>query len=353
MSHRPLRIHTRAARLIVQRRVELMLLAVIGLLYAPMAAVALAPTTTVATPAAIRFGQATRITGTLTDASGMPHARALAQLQQNPYPYKGFVDAAHVITDANGTFAFEVRPDRNTRFRVVEPGGPATAVPEVAVTVALRGVLRSRKLGPGRVRLSLLIRHSGHFGWRRERVYWYVRRTASRVFKLAARTRAGEPRRGTTVASATITPPARRFVFRACMQPTDLAGVGPHPSARRCPRHDFKPGKRPGALAFDAKGRGELAYPRRAAITAARRYLARRSGRTAFAVIDNAGRLYGVRLQPAVRVGERGQGDAARRLSARAGRPPRGPGCGLALAPAADDPRLRQRGGIGGLRDRR
>jgi len=49
-----------------------------------MAAVALAPTTPVATPAAIRFGHVTRITGTLTDAGGMPQSGAVAQLQQTP-----------------------------------------------------------------------------------------------------------------------------------------------------------------------------------------------------------------------------------------------------------------------------
>ncbi len=294
----PRALHPRAAGTVERRGAKrLAVFALIGVAYAPVAAVAQAPTTTVATPSAIRFTQTTRITGTLIDPSGVPRVGAVAQLQQNPYPYKGFVDAAHTTTAADGSFQFEkVKPDRNTRFRVIEPGGPPVVAPEVSVTVALRGTIRSRKLKPGHVRLSLVVRHARHFRWRGERVRWYARRTASRVFKPVARTQAREPRRGTTSASVTISPPARRFVFRACMEPSDLAGVGPRRSSPRCPRHSFKPGERPSGLAFQAGGRGELAYPGKAAVASARRYLARRSGRTAFAVIDTAGRLHGVRM---------------------------------------------------------
>jgi hypothetical protein len=270
---------------------------VVAAVLAPVAAVAQAPTTTAASPVALRFDQTTRITGTLTDATGVPRIGALAQLQQSPYPFRRFVDAAHVMTGRDGSFAFEaVKPDRNTRYRVVEPDGPAVPGNEVLVTVAPRGTARSRKLGPGRVRLSLRIRHSGFFRWRGERVFWYVRRRGTRNFELVARSRAREPRPGTTSAAVTIAPPARRFAFRACLEPVDLAGTGPPPAAPRCPRHTFRPGKRPSALAFGAEGRGELAFPSTRAILAARRYLARRSGRTAFAVVDSAGRLHGVRM---------------------------------------------------------
>lgn len=276
---------------------RLLAFAVTGLVYAPVAAVAQAPTTTTAAPTALRFAQQTRITGTLTDPAGAPRIGAVAQLQQSPFPYKRFVDAAHVTTGRDGAFAFEhVKPDRNTRYRVVEPDGPAVPSNEVFVTVAPRGIARSRKRAPGSVRLSLVIRHSSHFRWRGERVRWYVRRRGARTFKPAARTRAREPRRGTTSATVTIAPPARRFDFRACIEPKDVQGTGPPPASPRCPRHAFRPGKRPSGLTFGAHGRGELAFPSKAAILAARRYLARRKGRTAFAVIDTAGRLHGVRM---------------------------------------------------------
>ncbi len=298
MSRRPRATHTRAAGTVQRRgRGRLLVFALAGVAYAPVAAVAQAPTTTVASPAAIRYNQTTRITGTLTDVAGVPRVGALAQLQQNPFPYKGFVDAAHTTTAGDGSFAFDdLKPDRNIRYRVVEAGLPAaTPVPEAAVTVAPRGAVRSRKLGPGRVRLALAVSHSRHFRWRRERVTWYVRAAGSRVFRPVAHTRAREPRRGSTTSAVTIAPPSRRFAVRACLAPADIAGAGPPPATRRCPSRDFKPGKRPSGLTFRGDGRGELAFPGKAAIAAARRYLARRSGRTAFAVIDSAGRLHGVR----------------------------------------------------------
>lgn len=270
---------------------------VIAIGCAPVAAIAQAPTRTVATPASLRFGETTRITGILTDAAGAPRIGAVAQLQHDRFPYRGYVDAAHAITGRDGSFAFDaVRPDRNTRYRVVEPGGRDVAAGEAAVAVAPRAVARSRKRGPGRVRLSLVLRHSGHFRWRGERVRWYVRRPGAGAFTPIARTDAGEPRRGTTIASVTVAPPGRRFEWRACLAPADLAGTGPRPSSPRCPRRSFRPGKRPAALTLEADGRGELAFPGRAAIVAARRYLARRAGRTAFAVLDTAGRLHGARM---------------------------------------------------------
>jgi hypothetical protein len=264
---------------------------------APTAAIAQAPTTTLATPSDLRFGHVTRITGMLTDAQGAPRIGVVAQLQQSPYPYRAFVDAAHTTTARDGTYAFEnVRPDRNTRYRVVEQGATTAAAAFVLVTVEPRGVLRSRKLVPGRVSLSLVITHSSHFRWRGETVFWYVRKLGDHAFALAARSRAREPRRGTTSASVTVSPPARRFAFRACLEPSDLTGVGPQPTKARCPRHSFKPGRHPSGLSFDGTGRGDLAYPGKANIAAARRYLAHRSGRTAFAVVDSAGALHGLNM---------------------------------------------------------
>jgi hypothetical protein len=144
--------------------------------------------------------------------------------------------------------------------------------------------------------VSLVIHHSRYFVWRGERVFWYVRRAGSRAFKPVASTRAREPVRGTTSARVTLSPPSRRFVFRACLAPSNLAGVGPQPRGSRCPRRTFKPGKGSSGVAFDGTGRGEPAYPGSAAIAAVGRYLAGRAGRTAFAVVDSTGRLHGVRM---------------------------------------------------------
>jgi hypothetical protein len=291
-------IHARAIAVV---RVGALALGAVVLVYAAVPATAAAPAPFAAAPTALEFGAETTITGTLIAAGGAPRANAVAQLQQNPYPYRGFVDAARVTSSGDGAFAFEhVRPDRNTRYRVVEAGDGAAgpeAAPEVTVVVAPRVKLRSRKLrGAGLVRLTLRLRGSRHFRWSGERVSWYVRPRGARTFARIARTRAGEPWRGLTVASATVAPPARRFEFRACLAPRDLAGAGAPPPSWRCPRAAFRPGRRASALSFDGVGRGEPAFPAAGAVAAARHYVARRAGRTAFAVIDSAGRLHGRNL---------------------------------------------------------
>jgi beta-lactamase class A len=53
-----------------------------------------------------------------------------------------------------------------------------------------------------------------------------------------------------------------------------------------------------GAIEYEAEGRGipVPTYPTPASIAAAERYLDARAGRTAFAVVDSAGRLHGIRV---------------------------------------------------------
>jgi hypothetical protein len=81
-------------------------------------------------PAALRFGDATTIGGALVDAAGSPRAGVLVQLQQDPFPYSGFADLALATTGVDGSYAFtSVRPDRNTRYRVIEPGSAPLSLP--------------------------------------------------------------------------------------------------------------------------------------------------------------------------------------------------------------------------------
>jgi hypothetical protein len=283
-------------RLRVLRACVALALPAIALATLPAGAAAQAHVT--ATPSSLRFGDATTITGILADPVGAPRAGVMAELQPSPFPYHGFVDGAHATTAADGSFAFpNVRPDRNTRYRVIEWGAvPTAASGAVTVYVAPRGLVRSHKLGPGRVWLKLEIRHSRHFRWRGQRVFWYVRPSDAREFTLVARTRAREPRRGLTTASTVVGPPARRFLLRACLQPADLLGAGPPATKARCSRRDFVPGRSPSGLAFDGEARGELAVPGPAAVAAALGYLRGRAGRTAFAVVDSGGTVRGSHL---------------------------------------------------------
>jgi len=64
-------------------------------------------------------GKSTKITGRLT---GTSLSGARIELQSNPYPYPGFQREARESPDSNGNYSFTVKPDRNTRYRVLLVG---------------------------------------------------------------------------------------------------------------------------------------------------------------------------------------------------------------------------------------
>jgi hypothetical protein len=59
------------------------------------------------------------------------------------------------------------------------------------------------------------------------------------VFRLAAVTATRELSPGVTFASAIVDPPARRFVYRVCLNPPWEDAMGPVSSHRRCPEATF------------------------------------------------------------------------------------------------------------------
>jgi hypothetical protein len=61
-------------------------------------------------------GKSTKVFGHLGGAS--PNSGQKVQLEQNPYPYNGFTKKGTKNTDSSGNYAFTVKPDRNTRYRV-------------------------------------------------------------------------------------------------------------------------------------------------------------------------------------------------------------------------------------------
>ena len=186
----------------------------------------------------IRSGESIALSGSLLAGSGTPEAGATVELQVDPFPYRGFFDAAHAITAADGAFAFPgLHPDRNTRYRVRAAAGQSRAL---QVYVDAPAVLRSRDAGPGRTILTMLSYHSGYFRWIGVPTFWYVAPLGSGRFHLAAITRTRELRPGVTYATATIDPPSRHFDFRVCFNGKAEAGTGPPPAHARCPRADFR-----------------------------------------------------------------------------------------------------------------
>jgi hypothetical protein len=192
-----------------------------------------------AVPGELKYGAGLTVAGRLLDAGQGVGAAPLA-LQSAPYPFRRFVTLGRTTTGPNGSFAFgDVRPDRNTRLRVTVEGSPATTSPVLGVIVDPAVALNARSLGPGRIRLSLRVRHTPQDAAEAASAWWFVAARGTRVFRLAAvtPTRALSP--SVSYASTTINPPSKRFAFRVCLNPPWERAMGPAATHRPCPEHGF------------------------------------------------------------------------------------------------------------------
>lgn len=139
--------------------------------------------TIAAKPNPITFGQATTISGKLKGAS---KSGSVVTLQQNPAPYRSYVNAGTTTTGKGGTYAFTgVLPALNTRYRTISTDPQGTSS-ELLVQVRIKVTLRVSDSTPRqgqRVRFfgSASPQHDG----RRVRIQ---RRTAS-GWKTVARVR--------------------------------------------------------------------------------------------------------------------------------------------------------------------
>jgi hypothetical protein len=193
-------------------------------------------------PAEITLGATATVTGTWPLA-GQGIAGASLQMQAQPYPYRP-LSTVTSSTEAGpgGSFSFApLRPDRNTRIRVLAaaPGQAGGAVVTLQLYVDPRASLTARSLGPGRTLLSLRIRHAILPGASDGSVRWFVAAKGSRAFHLVAATPAAELRPGLLNATAVVDPPARRFAFRACVNPSWARAMGPPAADRPCPTSGF------------------------------------------------------------------------------------------------------------------
>jgi hypothetical protein len=255
---------------------------------APHAAAGASPAPVIsaqASPTELGFGSALTLSGSIGIAVSAPVA-----LQIDAYPYRSFTTLATTSSAGDGSFTFaDVRPDRNSRLRVVLAAHGAPASATIAVTVDPRAAFNARSIAPGRVRLSLRLAHTLHAGASgRVQVSWFLAAKGTHAWKLAASTTSRELSAGLTYASATVDPPARRFRYRVCLTPTWERAMAQPRRSGVC-----------GGLAYSGEGRGIPLppYPSAGAIAAAARYLAGRAGRTSFAVVDSSGHLSGLHLR--------------------------------------------------------
>ncbi len=256
----------------------------------------------------VGIGSALPFTGTLS-AGGHRLAGVALALQADPFPFHGFVTVAHLSTAADGSYAFVAPPaERNTRLRVVSEASnmPSVSSATIPVYVEPLAALHVRSLGPGRAQLTLRLRHTQHGGASGSgQASWFVAAPGTRVFRLLTTTSTRELAPGLSYASAIVNPPARRFIYRVCLNPGWERAMGPPPRHGRCPHGDYTVGHdvaapvRATAYVYGGEGHGvpQPPYPAAAAVAAAQRYLAERAGRTSFAVIDSTGHLSGLNLR--------------------------------------------------------
>ena len=232
-------------------------------------------------------------------------------------------------------------PTASPTYQVTIPLTLASADAQVGVIDPLR--VRTRALPLGRAGVSVLIRHPSDLHWNGVRVAWQFALGRRGRFASAPATRTIRLGPYVTLLRTTATLPAGRFRWRACFRaPADHALLDPQQPA--------------GCGGRGYAGTGELpaGFPNPGAVRRATSLLAvpgRQDG-----VRDRRQRGTAVRLARAldVRVGQRGQGDAAGGLPAPA-RPPRAaPNRRLQrVVPVSDDQRLRQFGRHPDVVDRR
>jgi hypothetical protein len=188
----------------------------------------------------ITLGRGLSVTGRLMSA-GQGLSGAPLTLGSDAYPFGGgFAPLAHVTTAQDGSFSFlDIRPDRNTRLRVVADGSPGVTGPVLEATVDPEVLAGARSLGPGRVRLTLRVRHAIAGSGRAVSVRWFLAARASPVFRLAAITATRELSPGVSYATAIVDPPFKRFVYRVCLNPPWEHAMGTRATHRRCPEAGF------------------------------------------------------------------------------------------------------------------
>jgi hypothetical protein len=146
----------------------------------------------------------------------------------------------------------------------------------------------------GRARLTFVSRHPANLRWGGRTVYWYTSlRGRGRLRRVdVGGTR--EPKPGVTRLRTTIRLPIPGpFRFAACFSAPQQNRLGLGKSHGPCGQHHFRG---PASSPYVRSGAAPVGYPRPAAVRAATRTLKRRSGYTAFAVIDSQGRIAGARL---------------------------------------------------------
>ena len=228
-------------------------------------------------PEVLNAGEVATLTGRVSGLTGP----GTLLLYASAYPYRSSAQTATTPAGAGGAFEFRVKPGVNTRYRVVLQGTSVSQSSDVEVIP--RASVSSRALPLGRAGMTVILYLPSDVRWGGATVRWSIALGRGR-FTTETPTKAIRLSRHALKLTDAVTLPAGPYRWQAC-----LIARGTQAFAN--------PSNLPGCTGLGFAGRGSLpvGYPGPAAIAAAARYLAGRTGRTGFAVIDSEGRLSGVR----------------------------------------------------------
>lgn len=232
-----------------------------------------------ASPSHAHSGQRITLSGAVTPAA----AGAVVSLYASPYPFRVAKLAGTTTTAPDGSFSFSVDPDRDVHYRVDLTGTNASA--PASVEIAGKVVTKVRALPLGQASVTILVFHPKDLSWGDAPVRWSFATGKHGGFASAPMTRAKRLSPYVVRLRTAITLPAGPFSWRACFTaPGDRALLNPR--------------RPPGCSGWGDHGGGSLpvGFPGPGAISRAAAYLAGRTGRTAFAVVDSQGRMSGVHI---------------------------------------------------------
>ena len=255
--------------------------------------------TAAATKSEIQFEKTSKISGTYTIDGTTPAAGQVVTLEANPYPYKGWSPVDTTTADTAGAYAFTIKGDRNSRYRVTGATPPAQS-PEVPITVDERLSLKLHYIHPGKVRVEVGSRHPSDIDWGHKRAYWFVAEDRSKQFHYVTKSLTHQGHHGLTRAYATFPiADAGRYRFYECIKVSNAEAMGPSSAHRKCTKSDFlrtyKSVYKPQLTitSYQAKDYAPAGFPFPSRGRSAASYLSHRAGYTGFAVVDSEGRLSG------------------------------------------------------------
>jgi len=232
-----------------------------------------------ASTAKVQSGSPVTLSGTVTSAP----AGAVVRLYASAYPYPVASLLRTTTSGADGSFSFTAHPDRSTRYRVTVVGTTARAL--VQVGVIGKAIVKVRALPLGQAMVTVVVFHPRDLLWGGARVSWSFASGTHGGFVGAPGTDTRTLSPYVTILRTEVALPAGPFRFQACFHaPGDQALLDPQTP--------------PGCTGLGYQGGGSLpaGFPGAGAVARAASYLAGRTGRTAFAVVDTEGRVSGVRI---------------------------------------------------------